>query len=56
MPEQFTVIVEEGEDGHLISDVIELPDCHTQAKIYDELIRRTKETIALYFSDRDNLY
>ena len=46
--EKFTVIVEEGEDGYLISDVIELPGCHTQAKTYDELINRTKEAIALY--------
>ncbi|MBN1762051.1 MAG: type II toxin-antitoxin system HicB family antitoxin [Methanomicrobia archaeon] len=54
MAEKFNVIVEEGEDGYLISDVIELPGCHTQAKTYDELIKRTKEAISLYLSDRDN--
>ncbi len=48
MAERFTVIVEEGEDGYLISDVVELPGCHTQAKTYDELIKRTKEAISLY--------
>jgi predicted RNase H-like HicB family nuclease len=43
MAEKYNVIVEEGEDGYLISEVIELPGCHTQAKTYDELIKRTKE-------------
>ena len=35
-------------DGYLISDVVELPGCHTQAKTYDELIKRTKEAISLF--------
>ena len=50
MAEKFNVIVEEGEDGYLISEVVELPGCHTQAKTYDELIKRTKEAISLYLS------
>jgi predicted RNase H-like HicB family nuclease len=50
MAEKYNVIVEEGEDGYLISEVIELPGCHTQAKTYDELIKRTKEAISLYLS------
>jgi len=50
MAEKFNVIVEEGEDGYLISDVVELPGCHTQAKTYDELIKRTKEAISLCLS------
>ena len=48
MTKKFNVIVEQGEDGYLISDVVELPGCHTQAKTYDELIKRTKEAISLY--------
>jgi len=48
MKEKFNVIVEEGEDGYLISEVVELHGCHTQAKTYDELIKRTKEAISLY--------
>lgn len=44
----YTVIVEKGEDNYLISEVIGLPGCHTQAKTYDELIKRTKEAIKLY--------
>jgi len=35
----------------LISSVIELPGCHTQAKTYDELNKRTKEAIALYLEE-----
>ena len=50
MKETFNVIVEEGEDGYLIADVVELPGCHTQAKTYDELLKRTKEAISLCLS------
>ena len=48
MTRKFTVLIEEGEDGYLISDVVELPGCHTQAKTMDELLKRTKEAISLY--------
>jgi len=47
----FNIIVEEGMDGYLISSVIELPGCHTQAKTYDELYKRTKEAIELYLDE-----
>ncbi|MBN2422707.1 type II toxin-antitoxin system HicB family antitoxin [Candidatus Woesearchaeota archaeon] len=50
MREKFNVIIEQGEDGYLISDVVELSGCHTQAKTLDELIKRTKEAISLYLS------
>ena len=49
---QFNVIVEQGEDGYLISEVVGLPGCHTQAKTYDELIKRTKEAIKLYMKSK----
>ena len=45
---EFNIIIEQGEDGYLISEVIELPGCHTQAKSMDELIKRTKEAITLF--------
>ncbi|MDP3918866.1 MAG: type II toxin-antitoxin system HicB family antitoxin [Nanoarchaeota archaeon] len=54
MAEDFNVIIEEGEEGYLISEVVELPGCHTQAKSYDELIKRTKEAISLYLSVEDS--
>jgi predicted RNase H-like HicB family nuclease len=46
--QEYTIIIEKGEDGYLLSEVIELPGCHTQAKSMDELIKRTKEAITLY--------
>ena len=45
---EFNMIIEEGEDGYLISEVVELPGCHTQAKTMDKLIKRTKEAISIY--------
>ena len=48
MKRKYTIIIEKGEDGYLISDVVELPGCHTQAKTLDELLKRTKEAISLY--------
>lgn len=44
----YHIIVEQGQDGYMISSVIELPGCHSQAKTYDELNIRTKEAISLY--------
>lgn len=41
--QNFTVVIEEGEDGYYIADVPELPGCHTQAKSMDELLKRVKE-------------
>jgi len=42
---EFTVVIEQDEEGWLVSEVVELPGCHTQAKTFDELISRTKEAI-----------
>lgn len=50
----FNIIVEQGFDGYLLSSVVELPGCHTQAKSYDDLMARTKEAIELYL-DVDNI-
>ena len=55
MGERFNIVVEQGEDGYLISEVVELPGCHTQAKTYDELIERTKEAILLYLNAKQQL-
>lgn len=53
MAKKYTVIIEKDEDGWLVSDVIELPGCHTQAKNMDQLIERTKEAIRAYLGDED---
>jgi predicted RNase H-like HicB family nuclease len=45
---EFTVIIEQDEDGIYVASVPELPGCHTQAKTLDELNRRIKEAIELY--------
>ncbi|MEK6829204.1 MAG: type II toxin-antitoxin system HicB family antitoxin [Nanoarchaeota archaeon] len=45
---EFNVIIEKGEDGYLISEVVELPGCHTQGETMEELIVNTKEAISLY--------
>ena len=44
----FNILIEKGEDGYLISEVVELHGCHNQAKNIDELLKRTKEAISLY--------
>ncbi|MEK6855900.1 MAG: type II toxin-antitoxin system HicB family antitoxin [Nanoarchaeota archaeon] len=42
---EYNIIIEKDEDGWLVSEVVELQGCHTQAKSMDELIKRTKEAI-----------
>lgn len=54
MSQKFTILIEEGDDGYLISEVLELPGCHTQAKTLDELMRRTREAISLYLECTKN--
>lgn len=48
MKRKFNVVIEQGESGYLISEVVELPGCHTQARTLNELLKRTKEAISLY--------
>ncbi|MEK6822604.1 MAG: type II toxin-antitoxin system HicB family antitoxin, partial [Nanoarchaeota archaeon] len=48
MSKKYTLIIEKDEDGWLVSEVVELPGCHTQAKSMDDLIARTKEAIKAY--------
>lgn len=55
MKKEFNVIIEEGEDGYYISEVIELPGCRTQAKTVNELMARTKEAIELYLETEGDL-
>ena len=53
MTKKYTLLIEKDEEGWLVSEVIELPGCHTQAKSMDELIERTKEAIHAYLEDDD---
>jgi len=45
---EFTVVIEQDEDGIYVASVPELPGCHTQAETFDELNKRIKEAIELY--------
>jgi len=44
---EFTVIIEQDEEGYFIAEVPELKGCHTQARSLDELLARIKEAIQL---------
>ena len=45
---RYNILIEKDEDGWLVSEVVELPGCHTQAKTMDQLIEWTKEAIKAY--------
>ncbi len=55
MIRKFNVIIEKDEDDWYVSEVIELPGCHTQAKSIDKLIERTKEAIQAYLGTEEEL-
>ena len=48
MSKKYTLVIEKDEDGWFVSEVVELPGCHTQAKTMNQLIDRTKEAIQAY--------
>ncbi len=48
MTQTYNIVVEQGEDGYLIAEVIELSGCRTQAKTLQELVKRVKEAIKGY--------
>ena len=47
MAKEFTVIIEQDEEGYFIAEVPDLKGCHTQAKSLDVLMERVKEAIQL---------
>ena len=53
MVKKYTVIIEKDKEGWLVSEVVELPGCHTQAKSMDQLIKRTKEAIKAYSNTKE---
>lgn len=52
MSKKFNVVIEQDEDGWLVSEVVELPGCHTQAKSLNELMERTKDAVSAYLEVR----
>jgi len=55
MKKEFTVIIEQDEDGIYVASVPELEGCHTQVKTLDELRERIKEAIQLYLEVESDL-
>ncbi len=53
MAKRYNVIIEKDEEGWYVSEVVELPGCHTQGKTIDELIERTKEAIKAYLETEE---
>lgn len=47
MKKEFSILIEEDEDGMLVASVPELRGCHTQARSLDELMIRIREAIEL---------
>ena len=51
MTKKYHIAIEKDEDGWFVSEVLELPGCHTQAKTQKELLERTKEAIRAYLHE-----
>ena len=54
MTRKYNVIIEKDEEGWFVSEVVELPGCHTQAKTMDGLLKRTKEAIKAYLGSEED--
>jgi predicted RNase H-like HicB family nuclease len=50
---QFTVVIEQDEDGYYVVTVPSLPSCYTQAHTREELAPRIREVIALCLAEAD---
>ena len=53
MSRKYTVVIEKDEEGWFVSEVVELPGCHTQAKTLPELMERTQEAIQAYLGTEE---
>src|ERR1700676_4028961 len=47
MQHQFDVIIERDEEGYYVASVPQLPGCHTQGRLLDELTERIREAVSL---------
>jgi len=50
---QFTVVIEQDEDGYYVASVPSLPSCYTQARTLEELAPRIREVIALSLAEQN---
>ena len=55
MKYNFTVLIEQGEDGAYISTVPALKSCYTQADTISELLEKTKEVIELCLEVQEDI-
>ncbi len=55
MIKEYTIVIEQDEDGIYVATVPELEGCHTQARSLDELKERMKEAIELYLEVKSDL-
>ncbi len=53
MKREFSVVIEQDEDGYFVASVPALRGCHTQAKSLDLLMKRIKEAIELCLEVED---
>ena len=49
---EFTVIIEQDEEGYFVAEVPELRGCYTQARTMDELVVRIREVILLCLDEQ----
>ncbi|MCE5230295.1 type II toxin-antitoxin system HicB family antitoxin [bacterium] len=49
---EYTVIIEQDEDGYFVAEVPALKSCYTQARSMDELMERLREVIELCESEQ----
>jgi predicted RNase H-like HicB family nuclease len=54
MKREFTVVVEQGEDGFLVGSAPALPGCYTQGATMPELLERMREAIELCLSEMED--
>lgn len=50
---QFTVVIEQDEDGYYVASVPALHSCYTQARNLEELGPRIREVIALCLAEQN---
>ena len=50
---QFTVVIEQDEDGYYVASVPALHSCYTQARTLEELVPRIREVIALCLAEQE---
>jgi len=51
----FTVLIEQGEDGAYIATVPSLKSCYTQANTIEELLEKIREVILLCMDDENDI-